>query len=374
VHGSVERPAAVARAASSAIPAPLPHGVTDPLVSVIVTAHDYGEFIADCLRSVRGQTYERFECIVVDDCSTDDTPAVVSTLLREWQDPRFRYTRLPQNVGQLGAQLHGFGESAGEFVVFLDADDLLFPPFLERHLFVHHNIETAVAFTSSNQWTISSDGQVLAKSHTDFVSRVWNTEGIDLRVKASDDKQRRAPARGILFPFWHDKSEPSTWVWGTQSTMMFRRALLAMILPTSLGNVESFRICADFYLVRFGQLIGGSYVFREALGCYRRHGGNNFSKNGLIAARMQTGDMRSHPSAAAYRRLALLVLSERKADFIPVLGAARYYDLARYFKSWTTGVAGPKQFHRRAIRSLLLRLLGEDAYVRMRLSLGRFIG
>src|SRR5262245_33421419 len=169
----------------SAIPPAFPQGVTNPLVSVVVTAYNYGEFVADCLRSVRAQTYDRFECIVVDDCSSDTTPAVVGTLLGEWQDARFRYVRLPKNVGQLGAQLHGFRESAGEFVVFLDADDLLFPPFIERHLHVHQDIETPVGFTSSNQWTISRDGQVLSKSHTDLRSeerRVGKECGSGLRT------------------------------------------------------------------------------------------------------------------------------------------------------------------------------------------------
>src|SRR4029453_9645899 len=112
----------------------------------------------------------------------------------------------------------------------------------------------------------SRDGQLLSKSHTDLVSRVWNSEGIDLKVKDSTGTGV-VPVRGVPFPFWHDKSEPSPWVWGTQSTMMFRRALLDLILPMSSGNTDAFRICADFSLVRFGQLIGGSYVFREALGC-----------------------------------------------------------------------------------------------------------
>ena len=353
-------------------PQGVPQGVADPLVSVVVTAHDYGDFIGDCLRSVRAQTYERFECIVVDDCSSDHTPAVVGTLLREWQDARFRSVRLPQNVGQLGAQVEGFRESKGEFVVFLDADDLLFPGFIERHLFVHHNIETAVAFTSSNQWTIARDGQVLSKSHTDLVSRVYLSEGIDLEVKDSDGIA--APVQGILFPFWHAKNDPSMWVWATQSTMMFRRALLAVVLPRSPRAGEAFRICADFYLVRFGQLIGGSFVFREALGCYRRHGGNNFSKNSIIAARMQTGDMRNHPSAAAYRQLALQVLAERKEDFLAVLGTVRYWELTTYFKSLTNDVIGSKPLHRRMVRSALVRMLGEPAYVRLRLSLGKLIG
>jgi glycosyltransferase involved in cell wall biosynthesis len=350
----------------------LPEGVVPPLVSVIVTAHDYGDFVAECLRSVRAQTYDRLECVVVDDCSTDHTPAVVGSLLREWQDPRFRSVRLNENVGQLGAQLRGFRDSAGEFVVFLDADDLLFPTFVERHLFVHHNIETPVAFTSSNQWTIARDGQVLSKTHTDLVSRVYLSQGIDLEVK--DDDQRAQPVKGIMFPFWHDRNDPSIWVWGTQSTMMFRRPLLELIMPTSPGHTDEFRVCADFYLVRFGQLVGGSYVFREALGCYRRHGGNNFSKNGIIAARMQTGDMRKHPSLSAYCRLALRVISERREEFVSALGTERYRDLVGFFEAPTNDVAASRPAHRRLVRGALVRLLGESTYVRLRRAVGRLIG
>src|SRR5262249_57658586 len=157
------------------------------------------------------------------------------------------------------------------------------------------------------------------------------------------------PGRGFLFLLWHDKNDPPMWVWGTQSTMMFRRALLAMILPGSASDAQGFRTCSDFYVVRFGQLIGGSFVFREALGCYRRHGANNFSRNGLIAARMPTGDMRRHPALAAYRALVLDVLSERKETWLAVLGEARYAELVTYVSA-IPDEAGPRPpFHRRLV-------------------------
>ena len=346
--------------------------VSEPLVSVIVTSYDYGGFIADCLRSVHAQSYERFECVVVDDCSTDDTPAVVTALLDELKDARLRYLRLPRNVGQLGAQVEGFRESKGEFIVFLDADDLLFPRFIERHLFVHHNIETAVAFTSSNQWTISRDGQVLSKHHTDLMSRVYLTQGIDLEVKDADSLD--PPVRGVLFPFWQYKSEPPVWIWGTQSTMMFRRPLMAMLLPSSSQEAGAFRTCSDFYIVRFGQLIGGSFVFREALGCYRRHGANNFARNGLIAARMQAGDIRRHPELAAYRVLVLDTLSKRKETWLALLGEARYAEVVAYVRTLPDALGEPRSPLRRLVRKALVRVLGEPGYVRLRLSLGKLIG
>src|SRR5262249_60323042 len=95
---------------------------------------------------------------------------------------------------------------------------------------------------------------------------------------------------------------------------MFRRPLLSLILPAPPSGLAAFRTCSDFYIVRLGQLVGGSFVFREALGCYRRHGGNNFAYNGVIAARMQTGDMRNHPSLAAFRDLVLCMLPERRGE------------------------------------------------------------
>jgi glycosyltransferase involved in cell wall biosynthesis len=351
--------------------APLP--VSDPLVSVIVTCFNYAEFIADAVRSVHAQNYQRFECIIVDDCSTDETPAVVMAVLDELQDARFRSLRLPRNLGQLGAQIEGFHESSGEFVVFLDADDLLFPRFIERHLFVHHNLETAVGFTSADQWTIARDGQVLSKHHADLASRVYLAQGLDVQVKDEHGDQR--PVQGILFPFWHDKYDPPSWVWGTQSTLMFRRALLAMILPATPSEAQGFRTCSDFYIVRIGQLIGGSFVFREALGCHRRHGGNNFCRNGLIAARMQTGDMRLHPSLAAFRTLVLQLMTARREEWLSVLGQARYDELRTHVGSLPDDVLAPQPpGYRRMLRSVLVGLLGQPTYVRLRLSLGRLVG
>jgi glycosyltransferase involved in cell wall biosynthesis len=99
-----------------------------PLVSVIIPAFNYGRYIHDCLLSVQSQTYAHWECIVVDDGSTDDTASVVASVAEK--DMRFRYVRQP-NQGQPVARNTGIQHAKGDLFQFLDADDLLEPAKLE---------------------------------------------------------------------------------------------------------------------------------------------------------------------------------------------------------------------------------------------------
>jgi glycosyltransferase involved in cell wall biosynthesis len=100
-------------------------------VSVIMPVHNYGAYIGDALRSVAAQTLHEFECIVVDDASTDNTAAVVEALIQG--DLRFRLVRLERNQGVAGARNRALAEARGRYIQFLDADDLLPPRKLEIH-------------------------------------------------------------------------------------------------------------------------------------------------------------------------------------------------------------------------------------------------
>lgn len=104
---------------------------TTPAVSVIVPTYNYGRFIGQALESLRAQTLPDWECVVVDDGSTDDTAEVVAGFAA--RDPRIRY--LPQpNRRQAAARNNGLGHSTGRYVQFLDADDLIEPRKLERQV------------------------------------------------------------------------------------------------------------------------------------------------------------------------------------------------------------------------------------------------
>lgn len=70
-----------------------------PLVSVVITAHNYARYLADTIQSVSAQTYTEFECIIVDDASSDNTREVVKTILGSMEETRFSMISLPANLG-----------------------------------------------------------------------------------------------------------------------------------------------------------------------------------------------------------------------------------------------------------------------------------
>lgn len=102
-----------------------------PLVSVVVPTYNYGRFIVQTLENLCAQTYGRWECVVVDDGSTDDTAEVVARFAE--REPRVRYVR-QENQRQSVAKNTGLAATSGEYVQFLDADDLIEPLKFERQV------------------------------------------------------------------------------------------------------------------------------------------------------------------------------------------------------------------------------------------------
>jgi len=101
------------------------------LVSIIVPTYNYGNLISETLTSIQSQTYENWECIVVDDGSTDNTAEVVACYSAK--DSRIRYIQ-QENRRQAAARNNGIGHSRGEYFQFLDADDLLEREKLQRQV------------------------------------------------------------------------------------------------------------------------------------------------------------------------------------------------------------------------------------------------
>ncbi|HEX5258794.1 MAG TPA: glycosyltransferase family 2 protein [Sphingomicrobium sp.] len=103
--------------------------MSSPAVSVIIPCHNAAEFVGDALQSVRDQTLDDFECIVVDDSSTDGSAAIVERFAKA--DPRFRLILLSEGHGASAARNAGIAEASGRWLAPLDADDLFLQDRLE---------------------------------------------------------------------------------------------------------------------------------------------------------------------------------------------------------------------------------------------------
>ncbi|MDP2663428.1 MAG: glycosyltransferase, partial [Dehalococcoidia bacterium] len=106
-----------------------------PKVSVIVTCYNLEQYLPACLDSFKAQTTLDWDCWVVDDCSPGSCRQIVDDYAA--QDPRFHYTRTPKNLYLAGARNHGIALSQGQYILPLDADDMLAPLALDvlaKHL------------------------------------------------------------------------------------------------------------------------------------------------------------------------------------------------------------------------------------------------
>jgi glycosyltransferase involved in cell wall biosynthesis len=130
-----------------------------PLVSVVVPTYNYGRFIAETLESLRAQSYANWECVVVDDGSTDDTEAVVARVMAA--DARFAYTR-QRNQRQSVAKNTGLAIVVGPYVQFLDADDLIEPFKFERQVeFLEAHPEVDIVYGGVRFFHTESPGERL---------------------------------------------------------------------------------------------------------------------------------------------------------------------------------------------------------------------
>lgn len=104
--------------------------VTEPLVSVIIPTYNDTEYLHSAVRSVLCQTYENIEVIVVDDYSDENVKDVVDAI----DDGRTTYIRHDENRGGSAARNTGIEHSAGEYLAFLDADDVWLPNKLRQQI------------------------------------------------------------------------------------------------------------------------------------------------------------------------------------------------------------------------------------------------
>ena len=129
------------------------------IVSVIIPTYNRNGFLRSAIESVLNQTFQAFEIIVVDDASIEDVQGVVEG----FHDRRIKYIRHEINKGEAGARNTGIMHSKGEFIAFLDDDDMWFLDKLRRQLNVLENARAQVGGIYSGFVAVDCDKQT---SHT----------------------------------------------------------------------------------------------------------------------------------------------------------------------------------------------------------------
>jgi glycosyltransferase involved in cell wall biosynthesis len=152
-----------------------------PTVSVIIPAYNCGDLIAEAVESVRRQTYQDLECIVVDDGSTDDTWQVLEALASRWE--RLRTFRIA-HAGLAAARNRGIAEMRGQWLALLDADDLWLPRKLQRCMdYLRAHPDLSIVYTPMTP--IRRDGTPMT-GHSKPCHAGWLTQKLFLSIFIHD--------------------------------------------------------------------------------------------------------------------------------------------------------------------------------------------
>lgn len=127
----------------------------NPSISVVISCFNYGKYIEDCIESVLNQSVNNFEILIIDDGSTDNSETIINKYKKHknircfWQ----------QNKGQAYTKNRGILESKGEFIAFLDADDVWLSNKLEQQIILFNDVKVGVVYSTAR--FINKDGAEL---------------------------------------------------------------------------------------------------------------------------------------------------------------------------------------------------------------------
>ena len=211
-----------------------------PLVSIVVTSYNYGRYLTECLDSALAQSHTPCEVIVIDDGSADNSPEII----RGYGD-RVKPV-VKANEGPASSWNLGFSLSRGEFVLFLDSDDVLLPTAVATAL--PRFDEPGVVRVQWPLFQIDGDGR--------------RTGGLIPGSELHEGNLRDALLR----------NGPASYMSAPTSGNLWRRTFLDQVLPVP----PQFKLMCDAYLMTMSPLHGEIRSLREPLALYRTHGKNDY--------------------------------------------------------------------------------------------------
>ena len=137
----------------------------NPFISVIMPVFNVERYIREAVDSVVSQTYENWELLIIEDCSSDSTAEIINT----FSDPRIRILQNERNRGTSYSRMKGISESKGEWIAFLDGDDKWDHTKLEKQVRRMNEITDPVLLFTGSAF-MNDEGKML-----DYVMEVPET-------------------------------------------------------------------------------------------------------------------------------------------------------------------------------------------------------
>ena len=246
-----------------------------PLISIIITHYNYSAYIRDALLSVLDQTYENWECVVVDDCSNPPHRAAVQAIIDEIGSDKIRLLALPENGGQIPAFFAGLDATRGAFVCLLDPDDRYAESFLAEMLAAHLNDKVFCPVACCDQKLVQGDS---------IFSGVYTCHKLGFLSWRSSNSAEVPPETMERLLYFAPGARG--WLWTSTSAMMFRRAALKLARP---HKTLAYKRAADCYLAQGTHLLGGTLFVTKPLLYRGVHEANGWLNPDLFATVQENG-------------------------------------------------------------------------------------
>jgi glycosyltransferase involved in cell wall biosynthesis len=291
---------------------------SEPLVSVVISNHNYARFLDTCIDSVLGQTYRNIEVILVDDGSTDDSRSVL-----ERYAGRVRAIFQP-NGGQAAAMSRGVSESTGDFVSLLDSDDGWEPEKVARVVDVLRRYPTV-------GW-VRHKARMVDERLTPLGPEVPSFRGSEI-----------TPSDPLLFLERIVNCQPSC--------LTLRRQTAERVFPLVIEPELRFDADDAVLLARVFATGVTGYSLDEVLGFYRRHLGERFGAHDLPRLMRREADVTA-ALPRVFGRSAVPTLTYKHRSVLAAMEGARIWSRRRW-DPFGRGLLAAARLYRRP--TLMLR-------------------
>ena len=287
-----------------------------PLVSIVIPIYNVEKYLRQCMESVLTQTYKKFEIILVDDNTSDKSGKIADQYVKK--DVRIKVIHKPKNEGLNMARSTGFEASKGNFITFIDSDDVVEPDFLEKIVFAQQRTQADIimsGYTFVDQAlqplssqpiktyplittpTIYNNSTMLKKFLTGFTYWTHNNNPTTIPCKLI----RRELLVGYDWSFSNynigedDFCSLALFSQAKKTAVINDRTYLCRVNQESLSNsnsyqfkhdnkeISAFCICDDF-MIKAQKLIGKEYIneiYYHTYGLYIYYIHNIIQKNSI---------------------------------------------------------------------------------------------